>query len=248
LIEALDDKNAWVKEGAAHSLRNFGPVAYKAMDPLISALDDKREAEDGTQRVCDSALEALGGIGVRASAAKSRLLTLLRGGDSNLANRAALALPLMAPSDMDVIQALISCLGDNKRIGLAGSAAWALGRIGPPAKAALPTLLSELRKIDVSRSFTDDVYINQIDSQVDAIGSIDIQAEDVQDTLAKILSNKKLPSSVRAAALHQIENGSLNGDRFVPILSQILSGSDERDEQLKRNARKALDKLDRSKE
>jgi len=128
LLEALEDKEWWVREAAEGALRKIGPPALPA--PL-EALKDK------DWQVRWAAAEALGRIGDLQ--ALPALLEALKDKDWQVRWAAAWALGEIA--DPQAIPALIQALKDEEWL-VRQAAAEALGKIGPPA---LPALLEALK-------------------------------------------------------------------------------------------------------
>lgn len=139
LIGALKDEDAIVRNYAAQGLHVIGPPASDAMNPLIELLQD----ED--KNVRSMAAWALGAIGSKAKPAVTSLTKALEDSAPEVRNSAATALALIdrakAPS---MVNKLLAALKD-KDIEVRADAAFSLGEIGLPAKAALPQLI-ELSK------------------------------------------------------------------------------------------------------
>ncbi len=86
LINALKDKNSFVRGSAASALGKIGSKSEKAIPSLINALED--EASDVRHRAAD----ALGNIGSESEKAISALIKALEDRDSNMRRRVASAL------------------------------------------------------------------------------------------------------------------------------------------------------------
>lgn len=130
LAEALADPDEFVGGTAADHLGGIGPEAKPAVPALIRALDDKRFVIRG------SAANALGKIGAGAKDAIPALLHApgpVGPGSTTFAIPAAAVGPAAVP-------ALIEGLNDPGD-GPRRTAAEALGRIGPEARAAVPELI-----------------------------------------------------------------------------------------------------------
>jgi HEAT repeat protein len=126
----VDDRST----GAAMALAHIGSAAKDAVPELILALREalKGEAEQG---LGEAAAKALGSIGPSASNAVPILVQALRGPEM-LDYHSAVALGRIGTP---AVPALIKALGDPK-VRVRESAAFALGEIGPSAKAAIPIL------------------------------------------------------------------------------------------------------------
>jgi HEAT repeat protein len=136
LIRALSDQDAVVRVEAAWAL---GSGRYaSACEPLMRTLVDQ---DSGVRQ---DAARALGKLG--DARAVRALVSALRDDNANVRYDAALALGWM--KDPQAIELLIAALGDQDdtvRSGVVG----ALGAIGPPAKAAIPSV-QELATSDPS--------------------------------------------------------------------------------------------------
>ncbi len=139
LAEALADPNEFAGGTAASHLGAIGPEAKPAVPALIRALDDKRFVVRG------SAANALGKIG---AGAKDAIPALLHAPGPRTA---IFAIPAAAVGP-DAVPALIAGLNDPGD-GPRWTAAEALGRIGPEARAAV----SGLTRMSTSARATDRV-------------------------------------------------------------------------------------------
>ena len=136
LIGALSDVKDEISETAATTLGQIGDPAIGA---LIEALGDKKVRRPG------HAALALAMIGPSARGATDRLLALLKTGDENARGLAAYALSKVAEGKAEVISALVGVLkNDPSPYRVQMYAAEALGRIAPPARAAIPALTEAL--------------------------------------------------------------------------------------------------------
>jgi HEAT repeat protein len=140
LITALGDPDAESREKAAWVLKQIGPAAAKAVPALITALgDDDKDVRwyAGT---------ALGRTGPAAAEAVPALITALGKIDAEEGSRwsAVEILGRIGPAAAEAVPALIIALGDADYY-VRGSAAKALGRIGP---AAVPALIIALGDAD----------------------------------------------------------------------------------------------------
>ena len=137
LIDALKTQSVDVRREAALALGSVTKGTEDGVLALIGALSD----EDIEVR--SNAADALAEIGTKAKQAVPELLLLLRK-DQNQSiarGKAIIALASTGKDSEEVISALIQEL----KGGDARNAALSLGRIGPPAKAAIPLLLQTLK-------------------------------------------------------------------------------------------------------
>ena len=136
LIEALEDSDTGIRSCAADALSRIGPEAVPA---LVKAL----EHEDADVR--GGAAHALGGIGPKARAGAPHLVGLMKG--EGPAYDAAYALCKIVPDDPTTVPALLDVIR-NCPGSPACLAAKVLGRIGPAAKDAIPTLREAMNSQD----------------------------------------------------------------------------------------------------
>jgi HEAT repeat protein len=165
LLDALQDSHAETRQAAASGLAVMGKAADKAVEPLLTALDDKVPA------VGHQAARALGAIG--AAQAAPALARKVRHKDEEMRKVAALALvqigkpaqaevrPLLrekearlrmlgvlvlaAVGGAEAVQDIAARLADED-LEVQRTAARSLGRIGSEAKAVLPTIRAARKK------------------------------------------------------------------------------------------------------
>jgi HEAT repeat protein len=157
LAKQLKDKDSDVRRAAAKSLAEMGAAAKPAVPELTAAVKDDKDLF-----VRRFAAQALGEIGPDAKDAVPALGKAAREEKKELVEAAVTALGKIGP---DAVPALIDALKgkapdpakgkDKKKVMPAASegddtlrrrkAAEALGAIGPPAKAAVPTLIDALK-------------------------------------------------------------------------------------------------------
>jgi HEAT repeat protein len=139
LIEALKDKDPWIRGGAIGALLSIGPSAEAAVPALIRVL-----AEDSDPLRRAAAL-ALGQIGPGAQEAVPELVKAMRGGKLLLSQYAAVALGKIGPGAKAAVPALREALKGSDP-SLAADAAGALWRIDRHNRDAIPTLIGILEK------------------------------------------------------------------------------------------------------
>jgi HEAT repeat protein len=166
LTGALDDGDVNVRAAAAIALGRIGPDAKEAVGKLTILL------EDSTELIRWTAIIGLGGIGPAAVSAVPSLVHRLQDEAKNLRWAAMLALGSIGREATSTVPALVEFLSGQEE-GVVGAAttlakmgetavppliegmksdkahvrwtcAIALGRIGPSAKAAVPSLMTAL--------------------------------------------------------------------------------------------------------
>jgi len=135
LIDALKTQSVDVRREAALALGSVTKGTEDGVLALIGALSD----EDIEVR--SNAADALAEIGTKAKQAVPEPLLLLRKDQSIARGKAIIALASTGKDSEEVISALIQEL----KGGDARNAALSLGRIGRPAKAAIPLLLQTFK-------------------------------------------------------------------------------------------------------
>lgn len=134
--ELLDDTDEAVGMSAGAGLVRLGGLAVDHLRQRLAEPPHRRQA-----------LGVLGAIGPAAKAAVPDLVAALADADEACSTEAAVALAAIGPDAAVAVPGLQKQLADGVPAGSRYTAAYALGRIGPAAKAALPRLL-ELSKSD----------------------------------------------------------------------------------------------------
>ena len=116
----------------------LGRLGAPAVDALIEAMEDKN--------IRARAVLALSMIGPPACKSADRLLVMLKTGDEEARGLAAFALSKVGGGQAKVLSALTDVLqNDPSEYSVHMYAAEALGRIAPPARAAIPALTEALK-------------------------------------------------------------------------------------------------------
>jgi len=137
LIAAFNDPKETISEAAAQVL---GELGAPAVDALTNALSDKENTRPG------HAALALARIGHPAAKAVDPLIVLLKNGAESARGQAAFALSKIAHGEAKVISALVAALQtDPADYSVRMYAAEALGRLRPPATAAIPALTEAMK-------------------------------------------------------------------------------------------------------
>lgn len=137
LIGALKDEGFDVASWSATALGKIGPGARDAVPALTKMLGSYRSSHSYTAAV------ALGDIGPDAKAAVPELLRMVEKNFHHYAPDACLAL-WRIEKHPQAVPALIRLLKTSEYSSEVGSAACALGQLGPDAKAAVPQLVETL--------------------------------------------------------------------------------------------------------
>ncbi len=134
LSEALDHYDPTIRQEAAEQLAAIGPRAQPAVVRLVEACADE------SAEVCERVVHALEAIGPPAPCDTRLLARLLGSGSADVGYWAATLLGRLgeqaAPAVPALAAAVVAPLDDSVR----QRAAWALGKIGAPAREALRTL------------------------------------------------------------------------------------------------------------
>ncbi|MBN9522643.1 HEAT repeat domain-containing protein [bacterium] len=144
LVEALADPE--VRRTAFTCLRLIGRPAGAAAPALVKELHGPKPVD----RL--SATSALGRIGPAAEPAVPRLVQMLNdpGEDRGVRGEVIAALGTLRTDSPDAVAALIRIVNDSSPV-FRPEAAEALGRIGPPAKRAVPDLIRTLSDAELTR-------------------------------------------------------------------------------------------------
>ena len=218
LIEALHDKNWYVRNGSAKALGKIGPVAKAAIPELIKALKD--EFWD----VSNNATEALIRIGLVAMPAliealkdekkryqtTKKLLLLTLNPDEKKRYQIIKILGNFGHESKMAVPALIKNLKD-RHWNIKNRSVEALGKIGPAAKAAI----SELIKILKYERKSDSMGKKIINSATEALGKIGLAAV---PALIEALKNEKN----RHRIVEALGNVGREAKAAVPVLIKAL--------------------------
>lgn len=139
LAALLNDKNDRVVHESALALANIGPGAKEAVPALVKILEQEHDPDLNFAAVA----YALGKIGPDAASAEPSLLRQLGSSNRQAAMLSAWALVQIRPDSSEIAAKAVPVLAEGLAVPLpAGrkTAAEALGKLGPSAKAALPSL------------------------------------------------------------------------------------------------------------
>ena len=142
LVEALHDKDEWVRSAAASALGDIGPKARVAVPALINGLNDP------LNHVQTGCVIGLKGAAQDSPEVMPVFRKLLSDPDSNIRSWTAMALGGMTVEQGTAIKYLVETLQneDGTNGTVRGSAVASLGRIGPAASSAVPQLLNLLER------------------------------------------------------------------------------------------------------
>jgi hypothetical protein len=133
-IEQLQGSDPAARRGAAEKLAQLGPDAAPAAIELVRACAD---SDEGLREWSVAALE---GLEAPRTADVPALAKLLSHENSLAAYWAATLLGRLESQAAPAVAELATALDAGRDLSLRERTAWALGRIGPAAKAALPAL------------------------------------------------------------------------------------------------------------
>jgi len=197
LKTALADSNSYVRDSAAKALEKIGHATNQVVSPLVTAL----ESNDNSLQIRQNAAKALGNIGQIAIPAIPHLITALKDKEG-----CATAL-----EDTDWWGILEYHDGDVR-----STAAEALGKIGPDAVPAVPSLMTALK---------DQEAFVQI-AAAEALGQIGPTAAQAVPSLMTALKDKDVSvQSAAAKALGKIGATAATA-KAVPSLMIALEDSD----------------------
>jgi len=130
----LASTDAGQRAAAAEQLSQAGEEAAMAAVPLVTACGD---ADD---RVREFAVAALEDLGTPSTADVAPLIKLVDSPDPLAAYWAITLLGRSGKDAAEAVAVLVACVESSSDPSVRQRAAWALGKIGPAAKAALGTL------------------------------------------------------------------------------------------------------------
>ncbi|QEG36837.1 HEAT repeat domain-containing protein [Bythopirellula goksoeyrii] len=133
LIESLRSDSASQRQEAASELLSFGPDAAPAAVALV-------EAADSDSETCDLVTAALEDLGPPAAEMLTPLAAILQRPSLDSPYWAATLLGRLEADAAPAIGELITAAAEHPQLPVRQRAVWALGKIGPPAIAALETL------------------------------------------------------------------------------------------------------------
>lgn len=195
LIEALHDKDFWVRTAAAGAFEQIGPAAKAAVPELVKGLTDPR------MRL--SCLIGLKGAGQESANALPVYQRLLSDPDSNIRCWAAIGLGQMTVEQDLVVGTLARALQDDE-IKVRAKAAESLGSVGSAvASSAVPELLKVLDFAEHAADPNAEIMSWQILEGLEKIGPA---ADAAVPALTNLLNSSNSMISVYAArALWAIE-------------------------------------------
>jgi len=134
LIKALSAVDAAARRVAAERLGALGEKAQSAAAALVKCVSD---TDESVREACTSALEELG---PPAKEQLAELTSLVKESSADVAYWAATLIGRLKDAGSSATDALAMCINDTKEMAVRERAAWALGEIGPQAKAAVDSL------------------------------------------------------------------------------------------------------------
>jgi len=228
LAQSLSSRDYRVRWIAADSLRDMGPRAGPAVPELICALT----GDDPT--LCADSAKALGAIGRDASAAVPELRQATQANENPSARIAAAEALWRIDQTLgdEAVTILVREVG-NKRTDTAApfyrrDAAHALGRIGPPAKSAVPALIEALS----------DNFRETRSAAAGALGRIGPDARAAVPALVKALSDQE--RFVRLIAARALGRIGKEAKDALPALERLVG---DKEEDVRKAAAQALARI-----
>jgi HEAT repeat protein len=141
LTRLLQEEDNHVRTSVLSVLQDLGPLAAASVPAIVRQLQDNQGEE--VQR---AAIRALGGIGPEAHAGVPTLLRVSADTGSRFRFEALYALASIRPTSREALNAMVRLLQstDKESNSCRHLAATVLGRIGPPARPAIPALQAAL--------------------------------------------------------------------------------------------------------
>lgn len=155
----LRDPSVEVRLNAAEALARMGEEARPAAVALVAACGDV------DSEVRDWATAALEGMGPPSSDNLKPLIDLLHIDNPLVAYWAATLLGRLEDAAADAVDALVKSMRESTATEVRQRSAWALGRIGPAAKAAIPALQKAAGDRDPRLSQLAQTAIDQIQAK-----------------------------------------------------------------------------------
>lgn len=134
LIASLTSSNTAARREAAESFARLGPDAVAASVSLVNACGDDDE------QVRNWVVAALEELPAPQAADAAALATLINGTNLDVAFWATTLLGRMEAAAASTVPTLAAALTDHPELVVRQRAAWALGKIGKPAAAAISQL------------------------------------------------------------------------------------------------------------
>jgi HEAT repeat protein len=233
LLDALKDPSPLVRANAATAISTL-KTNKVAVPKLVIALGDRERETDQDQRVCVAAAWALSRTGQNAKAAVPSLLEKLKCDDSELQSVVAVALGSIGDTDLKVVDALSTTLREAKPLPVKISAAESLGRLGAPAKSAIPALC-EMLLLESSEQEQFE-YLRCVATW--SIGMMGREGRPAVPSLVKLINNRKESQRTRRSGIQALADIGPPAIEAVPFLQKLLG--DDADRSLHDAARDAL--------
>ena len=142
LIHDLSSDIASEREAASEQLMTMGEDAVAAIVPLVRAISDSSET------VRENAVGALEEIGVPDKGDLNALRELVDSHEVDVAYWAVTLIGRLGPRAEPAVEDLAHAVAASPAVHIRQRAAWALGKIGPLAAAAVPALQTATRSDD----------------------------------------------------------------------------------------------------
>ena len=247
-IEMLKDQKRSVRYSAAVMLGKIGQAAQQAVPELINLLRSKDLADQ------HAAVLGLTGIGREAKTAIPLLIAILKDGSASrdVREHTPQAIAKIGPAKT-VVPMLLELLEGNESDEVRRLSAYALGKFGPEAKAAIPTLMKLFKTYDGHAIFdggqTDPVYtaiaIQEIEPAetaipvfIQSLSNPDPYVQNITVQVLKWIGAPAVPSmmellksgnwTVRLAAIEILGTIGAEAKTAVPSLTLMLQARSSR--------------------
>jgi len=234
------------------ALRNIGPFAHRAVNPVIDIAHDsdtaphtaalavltlgsigkdrpeaitflRQSIEDETNELCGYAIEALGQTGDSAKEAVPRLIELLESNNVQLRRLTIRALGKIGKHAAPAVPTLIQNCRDCRHNLLFEDTVETLGKIGPQAGAAVPLLIDHLTH-NRNTGIVQEFLLPAIQKIVEEIPDDIVWTDPKLDKLAALLAHES--SEVRLVAIVALGIYGSDAKEYVDLLILRLSDSD----------------------
>ncbi len=210
LTNALYDDDSNVGQAAAWALTRLIPKHPELLTILIEGMKNRNVA---FRRSCALGLGLLDG---RTDEAMFVLIAALNDEDVCVRKAAVLSMyEIIPPGPKEAVPGLVSALKDKTFDSESRKlAAYAIGKVGPEARTAVPQLDEALGDKDLRYA------------AADALGRIGSSSKPAIPSLLKILANKMEDSFDRTVAASALGKIGLDANKAVPVLKECLEDQD----------------------
>jgi HEAT repeat protein len=211
LMRILQKGTSQNRPVALSALANMGAAGKAAVPALASLVQDSKLP---LEERC-AAINALRCIGPEAKTAIPTLLGALKSKHDKLRDCTPDSLVAIGPNDPTVICALIGAIDDDKYPMTRRAAIDALARLGPSAKAALPTLITILKA-------KDDPGGTLRSSGVEALGRMGTEAKPAIPAMVDLLKDPNQSVDLHRVIIRSLYFLGETGKQASPVLGDML--------------------------